>query len=183
MANEIHIQPKDSDAAREEIERTRTRMSETIDEIEDVLLRKKAEIRTRLDVVARLREKPLLVVGVALGAGVLLGLITGGRDRSDDHANSGRADIWEARARRLLAIARSQEEEIDVLHSTVADLSEDADYEGILNDEEEDDYDDDLPDDGGPSRFSELKDAVANKAEELMSTAARTFLESVQRDR
>lgn len=117
-------------AARTEIEMTRARMSETIDEIEDVLLRKKAKIQDRLDVLAPVRERPIQSAAAALGAGLVLGLLTGG---GDDDRHEGRFDFdgetddfddrlqdaeeraatWEARARRLMKVAREQEADLE----------------------------------------------------------------------
>lgn len=73
----------DPDLARAAIERTRSRMSETIDTIEEVLLRKKEEIQEKLDVLAPVRENPLPVAAGVFGVGLLLGFITG--DGDDDH--------------------------------------------------------------------------------------------------
>ena len=85
----------DPDLVREEIERTRARMSSTIDSIEEALLRKRAQIEEKLDVTApvreRVQEKPLLYAGGVFGAGLLLGFLTGGKD--DD-----REEIEELRA-------------------------------------------------------------------------------------
>lgn len=75
--------PADPKAARAEIENTRTRMSETIDEIEDTLVRQKASIQDRMDILARVRERPLPSAGAALGAGLILGLLTGGGDEDN----------------------------------------------------------------------------------------------------
>lgn len=121
----------DPETARAQIERTRMRMSETIDEIEDVLIRKKEQIQDRLDVFAPVRERPMASLGIALGAGVLLGLLTGGDDEDDlderallssrargfrhDADLEERAETWEQRARRLLRIAREQEDELQAL--------------------------------------------------------------------
>ena len=140
------VVPDDPEAARAEIQMTRARMSETIDEIEDVLLRKKEKIQDRLDIFSTVRQRPMQSVGAALGAGILMGILTGGDDDEEDydehdhpvlrraamgaattaatgaaasyagsHLHDDRADTWEHRARRLLAIAREQEEEIDRL--------------------------------------------------------------------
>lgn len=73
----------DPDQARAAIERTRSRMSETIDTIEEVLLRKKEEIQDKLDVLAPIREKPLPIAAGVFGVGLLLGLLTGGDDDDD----------------------------------------------------------------------------------------------------
>lgn len=126
------VTPDDPEAAREQIEHTRQRMSETIDEIEDVLLRKKERLQERLDVTAPMRERPLPTLGIALGAGLLLGVLTGGDDEEDDrparydggrHADldaERRAEMWEERARRLLRIAQEQEDELESLRGTDA---------------------------------------------------------------
>lgn len=132
MADEIRVTeggrapgvaPEDPEATRAEIEITRQRMSETIDDIEDVLVRKKNRVQERLDVLAPVRERPLASAGVALGAGLALGLLTGGE--SEDGWSGGdrrrladaeaRAERWESRARRLLEIANEQEDEIERL--------------------------------------------------------------------
>lgn len=125
----------DPEAVRSEIENTRERMSSTIDEIESVLTRKKEQIQDRLDVLSPVRDRPLPAAGIAFGAGLVLGLLTGGDDEADDHEHytasrahslrtrmdvegryaggmDDRAEMWEARARRLLRVAREQEEQI-----------------------------------------------------------------------
>jgi hypothetical protein len=139
--------PEDPEAAREEIRRTRQRMSGTIDEIEDLLVQRKEQVKAQLDVGARFRANPLPALGAVLGAGLLLGLVTGGRkhDRDDETgleledadyalAWQDRADTWEARSRRLLRVAREQEEEIAELRSA---LSEQEWFEEDELDEEE----------------------------------------------
>jgi ElaB/YqjD/DUF883 family membrane-anchored ribosome-binding protein len=73
----------DPDAMRADIEQTRARMSETIDDIEDVLVHRKEEIQDRLDVMAPVRERPLPSAGIVFGAGLLLGLLTGGGDEHE----------------------------------------------------------------------------------------------------
>jgi ElaB/YqjD/DUF883 family membrane-anchored ribosome-binding protein len=125
----------DPEDARRDIEATRARMSETLNEIEGALVRKKEQIQNRLDFLAPVRENPWPAMGGALAAGILLGLLTGGDDDEDDEVDddedvdgseyraprrSSRADygwhrrteVLEDRTRRLLAIARDQEEEI-----------------------------------------------------------------------
>lgn len=141
----------DPEAVRSEIEQTRERMSSTIDEIESVLARKKEAIQDRLDVLAPIRERPLPATGIAFGVGLALGLLTGGGDDSDDHApraqsyglgmaatgmgagadedheafssdSAERAAMWESRARRLLRVARAQEEQIRELEERYGTL-------------------------------------------------------------
>ncbi|HEV2146571.1 MAG TPA: DUF3618 domain-containing protein [Longimicrobiaceae bacterium] len=130
----------DPQAVRAEIEHTRERMSETIDEIEGVLARKKERIQERLDVTAPIRERPLPAAGIAFGVGLVLGLLTGGddeeeerEDRSRSHSlrmdlgadvsrHDDRAEMWESRARRLLRVAREQEEKIRDLQERYGNL-------------------------------------------------------------
>jgi hypothetical protein len=110
--------------AKEEIQATRARISDTIDEIEGKILQKKERIEERLDVLAPVRERPFRVLGAVFGVGLALGLLTGGgrdedgedeeRDDEEDGA-SDPAELWEGRARRLLRISREQEEEIESL--------------------------------------------------------------------
>jgi ElaB/YqjD/DUF883 family membrane-anchored ribosome-binding protein len=134
----------DPQAVRSEIENTRERMSSTIDEIENVLARKKERLQDRLDVLSPIRERPLPATGIAFGVGLALGLLTGGGDSDDDdhrhlpraqsyglglgamgmgagmdadegghgHYSDERAAMWESRARRLLRVAREQEDKI-----------------------------------------------------------------------
>jgi len=89
MADDTRTRPEglttdDPELARAEIAQTRARMSETIDEIEDALLRRKERIQNRMDLLAPVRERPLQAAAVALGAGLLLGLLTGGGDDEED---------------------------------------------------------------------------------------------------
>src|SRR5690606_37243191 len=95
---------------------TRARMSETIDEIEETITRTREDLRRKLDILGKVRDKPLQSAGMALGAGLVLGLLTGGKRRSaPDPSTARRAERWEARSRRLLSIARDQESEIKEL--------------------------------------------------------------------
>ncbi len=80
----------DPDVVRDEIERTRARMSQTIDSIESALLRKKEEIEVKLDVTAPVRERvndqPWVYAGGVFAGGLLLGYLTGGKDRDKREA-------------------------------------------------------------------------------------------------
>jgi len=138
----------DPDVVRGEIERTRQRMSSTIDEIEDVLLRKKGEIQEKLDVTAPVRERPWAFAGGVFGAGLLLGFLTGGKGNGgeEDHeyvkvprallegagveeasgsgagfsaSARGGAGEWEGRTRELMQVVARQEEEIRDLRAVV----------------------------------------------------------------
>jgi hypothetical protein len=175
MADEIRIQPKNPEAARAEIERTRARMSETIDEIEDVLLQKRERLKEQLDIGARIREKPLQAAGIAVGVGLLLGCLTGGgkKEPRRDFDSEERAALWEARARRLLDIARAQEEAIEELETVAVEYAALPPYSE--DDDDEDDWDDDLDEDEideGPSRLAELRDTLLERLGPHLSAAA-----------
>lgn len=123
---------EDPEQARHEIEATRARMSETIDEIEESLIRKRERIQNRMDIMAPVRESPWQAMGIALGAGLLLGFLTGGGDGDDEEVRRAprrdrdrlvepdwerRAAILDGRTRRLVRIARQQEEELERLQA------------------------------------------------------------------
>ena len=134
-------QVDDPEIARMQIEQTRARMSETIDQIEGALLRKKEEVQERMDVLSpvrrKARENPLPIIGGVFAAGLILGLLTGGDDDDDDDDAKAegnpavrryavdfdreqahgrhweeRALTWERRARRLMDLANRQEAEL-----------------------------------------------------------------------
>jgi ElaB/YqjD/DUF883 family membrane-anchored ribosome-binding protein len=183
MPNEISVVPENPEAARAEIERTRARMSETLDEIEDALVRKKEEIRERLDVVARIRDQPLKAAGIALGAGLFLGLVSGGRKKDPEAERrrlgaETRAARWEARARRLLAIAREQEAELEHLEDVVGDLlatvsrleADDPEADGWEDEEVDGEY---LDEEDAPSRWSSLRESLEEGGARLASQARR----------
>jgi ElaB/YqjD/DUF883 family membrane-anchored ribosome-binding protein len=167
MADEIRVRANDPQAARAEIERTRARLSGTIDEIEDVLIRKRERVKRQLDVRARIREKPLHVAGIVLGLGFLIGALTGGggNQKARLEESDERGSLWETRARRLLAIARSQEEEIDDLEHSLADLEDLLDAEAEYVREPGEEFED------GPSRWSALREAAAERIGDYLSAA------------
>ena len=120
------VQPGSPEAVRAEIEQTRARMSATLDEIEGALVHTKEQIRESLDIQARIRQKPLQAVGAVFGTGLLLGLLTGGggsgkKERREREQLEARAEQWEERAKRLLAISQAQEDEIESLQGAVTD--------------------------------------------------------------
>lgn len=143
----------DPDAVRAEIAQTRARMSDTIDEIEEALVRKRDQLHDRLDFLAPVRERPLMAAGAAFAVGLLIGLVTGGDDDEEEERElrlssvggggewRGRSDLWEKRARRLLRVAREQEQKIRDLQERYGTLYthelEEHGYEHDFNDEEE----------------------------------------------
>lgn len=134
----VIAQTDDPDLARMQIEQTRARMSDTIDQIEGALLRKKENLQERMDVMApvrrKARENAWPIIGGVFAAGLVLGLLTGGDDDEDEdkgpqpavrrfaadfdreraHHNhwEERAQTWERRARRLMDLANRQEAEL-----------------------------------------------------------------------
>jgi hypothetical protein len=129
-------QVDDPELARLQIEQTRARMSDTIGQIEETLLRKKEQVEEKLDVMApvrrKARENPYPVIGGVFLAGLILGFLTGGDDDDDDEPTPAvrryavdfdreraygnhweeRARTWERRARRLMDVANRQEAEL-----------------------------------------------------------------------
>ncbi|HEY0035537.1 MAG TPA: hypothetical protein VGB66_02555, partial [Longimicrobium sp.] len=77
----------DPELARLQIEQTRARMSDTIEQIEEALVRKRAQVEEKLDVMAPVRRKarenafPLL--GGVFLAGLVLGYLTGESDEDE----------------------------------------------------------------------------------------------------
>jgi hypothetical protein len=182
MADEIRVVPEgmevdDPEYARAQIANTRARMSETIDEIEDVLLRRKERIQNRLDPFSVVRERPFQAAGAVFGAGLVLGLLTGGDDDDDYedqdydydihfdqdwHSTSldaeARASKWEGRARHLLHLAREAQGNA---------------ARSVSSDSTADDWDDDSDDDG---LFTGVRDAVADRVAPLVGGLIRQFI-------
>lgn len=124
----LEVSPASPEAVRTEIEHTRARMSETIDEIEEVLLRRKEKLQSSLDVMSKVRDRPFPSLGIVFASGLALGFITGGGNgdhepRRLDEAD--RAELWEDRARRLLHIAQEQERELEQLRATKSSVPAD----------------------------------------------------------
>jgi ElaB/YqjD/DUF883 family membrane-anchored ribosome-binding protein len=180
MAEEIRVTPDgvsadDPEVARAEIAMTRARMSETIDEIEDALLRRKEKIQDRLDVFSPVRERPFQAAGAVFGVGLVLGLLTGGDDDDEDDdyeiafdfdseleseldldgrlGAEARARKWESRSRRLLRLAREERAAHRAHH-----------------DDEWDDHDDE-DDPAGP--FAGLRDTIADRVGPAVFALAR----------
>lgn len=175
--------------ARADIEATRARMSETINEIEGVLVRKKEEIQNRFDLTAPVRENPWPSMGIALGAGLVLGLLTGGDDDDDEDENGTRpprystyggtdwerrTEVLEERTRRLLAIARDQEDEIRRLRGKKKKRRDDESFSERVTHQLEDGYED----------LTERASAARGKLDDLRESVAEslsTFLQDAFR--
>lgn len=88
MTSRTH-EPATTDEARRAIEETRGRISATLDEIEDRIGEARENIREKMDVArpirTRMRRNPLPGIGIAFGAGILLGLLTGGGKKGERH--------------------------------------------------------------------------------------------------
>jgi hypothetical protein len=124
------------DAVRDDIQRTRARMSSTIDEIEGALLRKKAEVKDRLDFIAPVRNSPWLYSAGVFGSALALGWLTGGGDDDEQVkvprsllASLGAGEAgeggsrgerqWEERSRELMRMVARQGEELRSLRQAV----------------------------------------------------------------
>jgi hypothetical protein len=165
--------------AKEEIQATRARISDTIDEIEGKILQKKERIEQRLDVLAPVRDRPLRVLGAVFGAGLALGLLTGGgrddeeRDDGDGEERGGASDpaeLWEGRARRLLRIAREQEEEIEALRERLGRR-----VASVAREEEQEDEVE------GDSTIDRLRGYLAEHLSGLATEAVQQLLRRVAR--
>ncbi|HSJ06580.1 MAG TPA: hypothetical protein VK936_07755 [Longimicrobiales bacterium] len=86
--------PQTVDEARDAVERSRERISSTLDAIEGRIVDKKHELKDRADVLRPVREqvlqRPFTAVAVAVAAGALLGSLGGGRDEEPRRRRSGR---------------------------------------------------------------------------------------------
>jgi ElaB/YqjD/DUF883 family membrane-anchored ribosome-binding protein len=87
--------PQTVDEAREAVERSRERISSTLDALEGRIVDKKHELQDKADVLRPVRERvvarPFTAVAVGLGVGALLGSLGGGDDEADvQRSRSGR---------------------------------------------------------------------------------------------
>ena len=84
-------------AARQEVERSRARISGTLDEIEDRIVEKRERLRQRFAIVDRVKDRieraPLGAVGAAVGVGLLIGMLGGGSDDDEDLDEDDRAEL------------------------------------------------------------------------------------------
>ncbi len=104
--------PRTLDEARRAVERSRERISATLDELEDRIIDTKESIQRKADIVkpARnaIRKTPLIALGVAVAVGLLLGTRGGDDDDEEDDEygfdkKERRAlEEWRKRRRKLL---------------------------------------------------------------------------------
>jgi len=75
--------PRDVAEARAAVAGSRAKVSATMDELEEKIVDTREQLQDRLDVVRPVRRfvgaSPLIALAAAAGAGLLLGLVTGGR--------------------------------------------------------------------------------------------------------
>jgi hypothetical protein len=143
----------DPEAARLGILETRSRMSETIDQIEEQLLRRKERLQARLDLRGQLRDqlaparevveaRPLAVLGGAVLLGAVVGYLTGGGEDGRGLDEPGpenrqewrrRARRWESRSRELMRLNAELDEEVRRLRADLGDGADDESGGGWLS--------------------------------------------------
>lgn len=150
---EVATSPRTVDEARDAVERSRQRISSTLDALEDRIVEKKHEIQDRVDVLRPVRDqiqqRPFTAVAVAVGVGALLGSLGGGDDEEEERTSRrGRKTGGEERAE-LREWRRARRERLEARARTHG------------NDE----------DDEGSSRFDALKHQLAGAVTSAISTA------------
>jgi ElaB/YqjD/DUF883 family membrane-anchored ribosome-binding protein len=93
--DETAAEPRTVDEARNAVERSRQRISSTLDQLEDRIVEKKHELQDKADVLRPLREqiaqRPFTALAVGVGVGALLGSLGGSDDEPEHrHTRSGR---------------------------------------------------------------------------------------------
>jgi ElaB/YqjD/DUF883 family membrane-anchored ribosome-binding protein len=108
------VEPQTVGEARDAVERSRERISRTLDKLEDRIVEKKHELQEKADVFrpvkTQVRHRPLTAVAVAVGVGALLGSIGGGAARSR-RRQRGKSQILSDDERRELREWRQQRRE------------------------------------------------------------------------
>jgi ElaB/YqjD/DUF883 family membrane-anchored ribosome-binding protein len=96
--------PQTVDEARDAVERSRERISSTLDQLEGRIVEKKHELQEKADIFRPVREqvvaRPFTAIAIAVGVGALLGSLGGGSDDDDDAVWRTRSDRPRARLRR-----------------------------------------------------------------------------------
>jgi ElaB/YqjD/DUF883 family membrane-anchored ribosome-binding protein len=125
---EIGTEPRTVDEARSAVERSRERISNTLDALEDRIVEKKHEIQDRVDVLKPVRQqvenRPFTAVAVAVGVGALLGSL-GGRGRDEDRGSRRGSSMKEEDRAELREWRRMRRERLEARTSR-SDAAEDA---------------------------------------------------------
>jgi ElaB/YqjD/DUF883 family membrane-anchored ribosome-binding protein len=111
------VEPQTVDQARDAVERSRERISATLDRLEDRIVEKKQELQEKADVFRpvknQVRQRPLIAIAVAVGVGALVGSLGRGRENraslkqplTDEDARRELREWREHRRERLRALA------------------------------------------------------------------------------
>jgi ElaB/YqjD/DUF883 family membrane-anchored ribosome-binding protein len=122
---ESGVEPQTVDQARDAVERSRERISRTLDRLEDRIVDKKHELQDKADVFrpvkTQVRQRPLTAIAVAVGIGALLGSLGGGHEEELARVRGGRGHAlsdderrelreWRRHRRERLRAVMNQEE-------------------------------------------------------------------------
>ncbi|HSK21072.1 MAG TPA: hypothetical protein VK912_18085 [Longimicrobiales bacterium] len=102
---DVAVEPQTVDEAKDAVERSRQRISTTLDALEDRIVEKKHAMQDRMDVLRPVRKqvsvRPLTAVAVAVGVGALLGSL-GGREHREEAGRDEKKGGRELKASRSL---------------------------------------------------------------------------------
>lgn len=129
--------PRTVDEARHAVERSRQRISTTLDQLEERIVEKKHELQDRADVLRPVREqvqnRPFTAVAVGLGVGALLGSLGGSddeeRDSSRRHGRHGSA-LSDSERRELREWRKSRRERLETRFESRNTSRQHSDSEG-----------------------------------------------------
>ena len=121
----VETSPRTVDEARDAVERSRQRISTTLDALEDRIVEKKHEIQDRVDVLRPVREqigqRPFTAVAVAVGVGALLGSLGGGEDEKESRSRRGRGRLSEDDREELREWRKMRRERLEARRSSHED--------------------------------------------------------------
>jgi ElaB/YqjD/DUF883 family membrane-anchored ribosome-binding protein len=103
---DVAVDPQTVDEAKDAVERSRQRISTTLDALEDRIVEKKHAMQDRMDVLRPVRDqvtqRPFMAVAVALGVGAVLGSLGGSaEDVAEPRAGRGRQRLSDHDRREL----------------------------------------------------------------------------------